>query len=105
MLLLEFTMTGTKHSQAYNLHKQDIKKEDMLGLELDRGNQFDENAMKVLWQGEHIGWVPKKLGEAKNMLARLMDHFTISAQVYEHEPDNPTDMQLIVRVELLEHLE
>ena len=102
MELLEFTMTGTKHSAAYNLHKGDIGAGDDLELEWDQGNQYDTDAIKVLWQGEHIGWVPKRLGEAKCMLRKLMGEFEIQVTVVSHEPENPTDMQLVAAVELID---
>ena len=106
MKLLEFTMTGTKHSQAYNLHKSDISAGDELTFEVDAGNAYDRDAIKVLWQDEHIGWVPKKLAEAKSMLARLLEaadegSCVITAEVLSHEVDNPVDMQLMVSVEFM----
>ena len=105
MKLLEFTMTGTKHSQAYALHNGDITEGDELDFEVDAGNQYDRDAIKVLWQGEHIGWVPKKLAEAKSMLACLLKghedgSWAISAEVLSHEVDNPIDMQLVVSIDI-----
>lgn len=105
MRLLEFTMTGTKHSQAYATHKHDIAEGDELELSIDAGNQYDRDAIKVLWNGEHIGWVPKKLAEAKSMLARLYENaedlgFEMLITVDSHEVDNPVDMQLRVVVDV-----
>lgn len=104
MLLLEFTMTGTRHSAAYQQHKSRIAVNDELTLVPDLGNQFDLAAIKVMWEGEHIGWVPSRLGEAKAMLFRLIHHadalgLDLQYVVDSHEPENPTDMQLIVHVE------
>lgn len=106
MLLLSFTMTGTRHSQAYSLHKLDIKPGDEIEFELDQHNAYDKDAIKILWQGEHIGWVPKKLYEAKSMLTRLLEEaddlgIVITAEVNSHEPENPADMQLQIDVYLL----
>lgn len=103
MELLTFLMTGTKHSAAYNLHRDDISEGDELTFEWDQHNQYDTEAIKVLWNGEHIGWVPKKLGEAKTMLRKLLgasdwSGIVLEASVLSHEVDNPTDMQLQVEV-------
>ena len=102
MELLTFTMTGTAHSAAYKQNKDDITECDLLDLEWDEHNQYDTEAIKVLLEGEHIGWVPKKLGEAKTMLRKLMalEGFVMQAVVAQHDVDNPTDMQLQVSVEV-----
>lgn len=105
MKLIEFTMTGTAHSKAYAEHKTEITEDDILEFELDKGNQYDTDAIKVLWDGQHIGWVPKKLGEAKSMLARLIEAqeilgLAVEPFVYSHEAENPVDMQLIVGVDI-----
>jgi hypothetical protein len=105
MKLIEFTMTGTAHSQAYKDHKSEIDEDDILSFELDAGNAFDKDAIKVLWEGHHIGWVPKKLGDAKSMLARLIEGeevlgLVLEPFVFSHEPENPVDMQLIVSVDI-----
>jgi hypothetical protein len=100
--LLEFQMSGTAHSPGYKASKNAITEGDDLTFERDPHNQYDTNAIKVLWKGTQIGWVPKKLGEAKAILDRLLEceEFNISAEVESHEADNPTDMQLTVVVNL-----
>jgi len=105
MQILEFTMTGTKHSAAYATHKHDIAPGDEVEFEVDANNAYDQDAIKVLWQGQHIGWVPKRLGEAKSMLARLLMYsedlmLNVTAEVSYHEVDNPVDMQLQVSVNI-----
>ena len=107
--ILSFIMTGTAHSKAYKEHRDSIKSGDYLSFELDQNNAYDRDAIKVLWNGLHIGWVPKRLADAKSMLTRLCEaeeeiegmEFTIQCRVESHEPNNPTDMQLIAMVELL----
>jgi hypothetical protein len=95
-------MSGTAHSAAYKAHKADISAGDDLNFLRDPHNQYDSAAIKVFWRGEHIGWVPKKLGEAKAMLDRLLEseEFLIDPIVESHEVDNPVDMQLTVTVEI-----
>lgn len=109
MILLEFTMTGTKHSSGYKALKDSITEGDVLEFELDINNVYDRDAIKLLHSGQQIGWVPKALGPAKSMLARLIDHaenelsaLDITARVVMHEPSNPVDMQLQVAVEFTE---
>jgi hypothetical protein len=109
MKLLEFQMTGTAHSAGYKAHKAEIHEGDELVLERDPHNQYDTAAIKVLWHGEHIGWVPKKLGEAKAMLDKLLVACYggelacwLVTTVESHEPDNPVDMQLTVSVAITE---
>jgi hypothetical protein len=106
MELLEFTMTGTQHSAGYKAHKAEIEAFDVLSLIQDKGNQYDTCAIKVLWQGTQIGWVPKKLGAGKEILDKLLDWqeqedlILVSCEVRVHEPDNPVDMQLIAVVSI-----
>ncbi|SRR6266404_534299 len=106
MELLQFTMTGTAHSAGFKRFKDMIKAGDRLELQRDPTNAYDQGAIKVLYDGEHIGWVPKKLGEAKLMLDRLLEfdfqYIGVQTTVEMHETDNPVDMQLIVKVELFE---
>jgi hypothetical protein len=106
MNLLTFTMTGTAHSAGYKAHAHEIISGDLLEFERDPHNAYDQNAIKILWEGTQIGWVPKRLGEAKAMLDRLLAWDTtaaigIRASVESHDRDNPTDMQLVVLIELL----
>jgi HIRAN domain len=106
MKLLEFTMTGTAHSAGYKANKLDIKEGDGLELERDPSNAYDTAAIKILWNGAQIGWVPKRLAEAKVMLDALLawdtDVIGIECSVAMHSPDNPVDMQLQVLIELKE---
>lgn len=110
MILLKFTMTGTKHSPGYKALKDSITEGDLLSFELDINNAYDRDAIKLLHSGQQIGWVPKALGPAKSMLARLIElsdgedsALEINALVAMHEPSNPIDMQLQVEVEFTEH--
>lgn len=104
MKLLEFTMTGTAHSVGYKAHRHEIKEDNWLELERDPANAYDTAAIKILWNGVQIGWVPKRLGEAKTMLDALLawdtDAIGIGCSVAMHSPDNPVDMQLQVLIEL-----
>jgi hypothetical protein len=104
MLLLEFQMTGTAHSPGYKQCKDSLEEGDLLAFERDPHNAYDSAAIKILYGSMQIGWVPKRLGEAKAMLDRLLEDgtFHIEPFVASHEPENPTDMQLTVAV-ILNH--
>jgi hypothetical protein len=43
---------------------------DALQLVREPGNDFDENAIAVHWNGHHLGYLPR---EENNTLARMMD--------------------------------
>ena len=43
----------------------------VLVLERDPQNQYDSNAIKVMYEGNHLGFIPKSDNEA---LANEMDH-------------------------------
>lgn len=107
MKLLEFTMSGTAHSSGYKLLKSQLKAGDEVVFERDPHNAYDTGAIKVLYLDQQIGWVPKRLGEAKMILDRLLDceDFLVEARVVIHEPENPVDMQCVVEVELLSFVE
>lgn len=110
MDLFTFTMTGTRHSAAYNLHKAKIKPYDPIEFEPDPHNAYDKDAVKILWNGEHIGWMPKKLYEAKSIFCRLFENaeelgISLTGRVESHDPENPTDMQLQIVVEVESFLE
>lgn len=40
---------------------RDLAKGEPLVLERDPGNKFDQNAVKVIARGEHVGFVPRGL--------------------------------------------
>lgn len=51
-------------------------------FEREKDNKFDENAIKVLGNGEHIGYIPATLAQ---MLAPKMDNNEIKLSCIKHE--------------------
>lgn len=47
---------------SYRASMNDVKKGDLLSLELDPSNPYDKNAIKIMRKdGKHLGFVPKHL--------------------------------------------
>lgn len=69
-------------------------------FEREKDNKYDENAIKVLGNGEHIGYIPATLAQ---MLAPKMDNNEITLSCIKHEeghfvPKNRKKEQPFVRL-------
>ena len=88
-------LSGLSHHD-YSLHARNIQAGDELTLERDIGNRFDDFAIKVLYDVDQIGWIPKGQNE---IIAKLIDHgLDIRAKVISHEPSQPLDKRLYVLI-------
>lgn len=71
----QFTLSGTNHKHDGVVPEQ-ILNQSMVGdpvtLVWDEGNRYDPGAVKVLWNGKYIGWLPnRELEDATNKKAIL----------------------------------
>lgn len=88
-------LSGLSHHD-YALHARNIQVGDELTLERDRGNNYDNFAIKVKYDGDHIGWIPKGQNE---ILARLLDaDCDLRARVISHDASMALDRRLYVNV-------
>ena len=60
---IEFEIAGTRHSSDIQNHKNSFKVNDTLYLEMDKNNEYDKYAIKVMCdKGDaiyHLGYVPR----------------------------------------------
>ena len=88
-------LSGLSHND-YALHARTIQAGDELTLERDSGNSYDSFAIKVKYDGDHIGWIPKGQNE---ILARLLDaECDLRARVISHDASVALDRRLYVNV-------
>lgn len=71
----QFTLSGTNHKHDGVVPEQ-ILNQSMVGdpvtLVWDEGNRYDPGAVKVLWNGKYIGWLPnRELEDTTNKKAVL----------------------------------
>lgn len=77
-------VTGLSHHN-YAMFAKQIEVGDELVMERDVTNRFDQNAIRLLWNGEQIGWVPK---EQNDVIAKLMDaNLDVRCAVISHDRD------------------
>lgn len=69
MLVQDSPLAGSQF-HALNSVWEQIQVGDGLSLEREPENPHDSNAIRVLWQGHHLGYVPRK---ENRMLAAAMD--------------------------------
>lgn len=88
-------LSGLSHS-SYALYAKQIEAGDELELRRDAHNQYDQFAIKVCFDGEQIGWIPKGQNE---ILARLLDHgLDVRAKVISHDTGAALDKRLYILV-------
>ena len=88
-------LSGLSHND-YALHARTIQAGDELTLERDIGNRFDDFAIKVKYDEDQIGWIPKGQNE---ILARLLDaEYDLRARVISHDPRMSLNRRLYVNV-------
>jgi hypothetical protein len=85
-------VTGLSHSD-YAMFASEIDTGVELELERDKGNAHDNWAIKINFEGEQIGWVPR----GNEILARLIDAgFDVRVKVISHDRALPLDKRLYV---------
>lgn len=70
ILALESIVAGTSYLSLQEIEKQIIINESKLTLEREPKNEYDEFAIKILFEGQKVGYVPKSKNQT---IARLMD--------------------------------
>ena len=98
MKTVEFTLSGVNHvhdgSDTQKVIKSNLKGE-WLTLKPEPENQYDDTAVKVLYNGQYIGWLPASFtsltqDDAKKMIfKRLMNGMEVLARF-----DNITTVQV-----------
>jgi len=70
----QFEVVGHYHvsQKIKKIISSELKKGDELELEPDPNNQYDKKAIKVLFNGYQIGWVPKKYYNKKQLFEFLI---------------------------------
>ena len=79
---VDFTLTGVNHKHDGSDPQEVIKpgmKGQRLTLQAEPNNKYDETAVKVLYNGQYIGWLPAsnttlKESDAKNMIFARLSH-------------------------------
>lgn len=90
-ILKRTVLSGLSHSM-YGLVAQEILPGTVLQLARDEGNRYDNYAIKVMHNSEHlgivqIGWVPKGQND---VLAKLLDSgYQLIGGVVSHDLKNP----------------
>ena len=88
-------LSGLSHHD-YAIHARNIQAGDELILERDSGNSYDNFAIKVLYDEDQIGWIPKGQNE---ILYRLLDaECDLRARVISHDPRVSLNRRLYVNV-------
>jgi hypothetical protein len=79
-----YFVAGFQYNEGPTIKKK-LKKGEELRLERDFENKFDKNAVKVMFYGFHLGFLPSE--HAKNF-ARKMDEENIEFKAYINYFDN-----------------
>lgn len=83
----EFTLTGTRHKHDGNYGEKYIKESiigDDVQLVWDKDNPYDREgwAVKVLWNGHYLGWLPADSGMMRQpIVLRLERGETVLARI------------------------
>ena len=88
-------LSGLSHHD-YSLHAKTLQAGDELTLERDSGDRYDDFAIKVKFDDDQIGWLPKGQNE---ILARLLDaELDLRARVISHDTSASLDRRLYVNI-------
>jgi hypothetical protein len=74
-----FSISGYHHlsDDAKKLVWKGLKVGDELSLKPDPSNEFDNNAIKILFRDTHIGWVPKDYSRKGELFNALQSNMSI----------------------------
>jgi hypothetical protein len=97
MLVQHSPLAGFRHASADEVWSH-LRQGDVLTLVRERDNAFDENAVRVEWQGHKLGYVPKRDNPA---LAWALDrgeslHARISKAEWHPNPARRIAFQVFV---------
>lgn len=87
MRTMEFTLSGVNHvhdgSDPQKVINRNMKGQ-WLTLQADPKNKYDETAVKVLYNGQYIGWLPASDVFSKNMIFKRLTHGLEVLARFEH---------------------
>ena len=87
---LEFYVAGVKFHQYKDA--QDELEEDMeVNLIPEPDNEYDSDAIKVMWEGCMLGYVPAKTGQAKRIAEALRAGGRLWAVITKTDPGAEKD--------------
>lgn len=79
----QFTLTGTQYKHDGDI-PENFLNDAMIGDEVqlfwDKNNRYDKQAIKVLWKGRYIGWLPAR-AEKETIIRRLERNQTVLARI------------------------
>ena len=98
----EFYVAGVKFHDINKVSKY-LKKGIALRLEPDPDNEYDPNAVKIIFgpavASTMLGFVPQKKGEMSATVSAMLTWCdSVICDIVEYEPDAPPYKQLLVRV-------
>lgn len=101
---IEFDIAGTRHCHDINKCKKILKINDKLLLAIDSDNEFDNNAIKVMYNdgknSYHLGYVPRYY--AKQLSEKLQKGMNYSAMIKSLNFDSPlSDENITASVKLI----
>ena len=98
ILIQKTTLSGFRHHDAPGLW-QALESRDLLTLEREPDNPFDDNAVVLRWRGRKLGYLPR--GE-NLVVARLLDHRrNLSARIERLSPNAERNAR--IRLQVLLH--
>lgn len=101
---IEFDIAGTRHCHDINKCKKILRINDKLLLVIDSDNEFDNNAIKVMYNdgknSYHLGYVPRYY--AKQLSEKLQKGMNYSAMIKSLNFDSPlSDENITASVKLI----
>ena len=97
MLIQSAAVAGFRHHQAPTLFDQ-LRPGDMLILKREPDNPYDRHAIQVLWQGQLLGYVPRRNNQA---LAWAMDQNPQLSDQHNVERNLHRNFQISARISAL----
>lgn len=68
--------------ESRNLIEKELKEGDIVKLFPILNNQYDSEAISVLFRGTHIGWYPAKNSQKSNLFKLLCQGKEITGKIY-----------------------
>ena len=99
-----FDIVGTRHSKDLQKCLHSLKKGMKISLELDKTNEHDKYAIKVLLESMHIGFVPRYYSKnLTKLLEKNKDYNAIIENVNFENVLSDEEVIIVVRVIIMSH--
>ncbi len=95
--IADVSVAGLQHYRGNDLAEL-IKTGDTLELRLQPDNQFDENAVMVMWHDNKLGYIPKNL--ATEVSQKIRSGRQLQATIIEIKPIRFGRKWIKIRIEL-----